>query len=149
MKHIYNWHKYVSTTKTTSNTIPFNTICPFSKNAKFTVLKGDISFIEEQIFYWDDKFDVVIIEYDKYISPKQASKLENTLSKYKSNVVVLLEHFEDPGYIGDTYTGCGYNKILFLLQNRYKLNKARKILEKTDYYDNWTKEYKQKIWRNK
>ena len=41
------------------------------------------------------------------------------------------------------------NKILFLLQNRYKLNKARKILEKTDYYDNWSKEYKQKIWRNK
>ena len=133
MKHIYNWHKYVSTTKTTSNTIPFNTICPFSKNAKFT----------------DDKFDVVIIEYDKYISPKQASKLENTLSKYKSNVVVLLEHFEDPGYIGDIYTGCGHNKILFLLQNRHKLNKAREILEKTDYYDNWSKEYKEKIWRNK
>ena len=145
MKHIYKWHNYVSTTKTNNN----NLICPFSKNASFIVLKGDISFIEKKVIEWDNSIDVTIIEYNNYISVNKAIKIENRLNTIKNDITVLLEHFEDPGYIGNTYTGCGHNKILFLLQNKYNLNKAREILEKTNYYDNWTKEYKQKIWRNK
>ena len=145
LKHIYDWHKYVSTSITSNN----NTICPFSKNAKFIIFKGNINFIEEKILKWNDEFDVIIIEYDKYISVNKAICIENRLNKLNNNIAVLLEHFEDPGYIEDVYTGCGHNKILFLLQNRYELNNARKILEKKNYYSNWTKEYKEKIWRNK
>ena len=109
LKHIYDWHKYVSTSITSNN----NTICPFSKNAKFIILKGNINFIEEKILEWNDKFDVIIIEYDKYISTNKAICIENRLNKLNNNVAVLLEHFEDPGYIEDMYTGCGHNKILF------------------------------------
>ena len=29
------------------------------------------------------------------------------------------------------------------------INREIKTLEKTNYYDNWSKEYKEKIWRNK
>ena len=143
--HIYNWYKYVSTKKTNSK----HTICPFAKNAKFSIFKGNINFIEEKILEWNDKFDVIIIEYDKYISANKAICIENRLNKLNNNVAVLLEHFEDPGYIGNINTSCGHNKILFLIQNRYMLNEARKTLEKTNYYDNWSKEYKEKIWRNK
>ena len=142
---IYNWHKYVSTKKTNSN----NIICPFAKNAKFIILKGDINFIEEQIFNWDNELDVIIVEYTKYITPTQAQKLEDRLNTQRDDVVILIDHYEDPGYIGGTNTSCGHNKILFLIQNKYKLNEARNTLEKTNYYDNWSKEYKEKIWRNK
>ena len=69
--------------------------------------------------------------------------LENTLGK---DFVVLEDHPELKEEVGGM--NLNFCKPVLFVQNRHKLNEARKFLETTDYYKNFDEEYKNDILSN-
>ena len=69
--------------------------------------------------------------------------LENTLGK---DFVVLEDHPELKEEVGGM--NLNFGKPVLFVQNRHKLNEARKFLETTDYYKNFDEEYKNDILSN-
>ena len=142
MKSIYDWHKKVYTTKLDKK----HPICPFAAKAKFKI---STESVYHELRNWDDTYDLVIVDHQQYMTVEFAEQMEDTYCKVRNDVVVLLEHFENPGFINAVFTGCGDKKILFLLQNKSKLEEAKMILQKSNYYENYPQEYLEKLWKNR
>ena len=81
MKSIYDWHKKVYTTKLDKK----HPICPFAKNAKFKI---STESVYHELRHWDNTYELVIVDYQQYITVEFAEQLEDTYCKVRDDVVV-------------------------------------------------------------
>ena len=66
------------------------------------------------------------------------------LKETHDNCVFLPDHPHKKNYINGVETGNGHLPLI-IVQNKKELLSARRILEKTDYYDKWDKDYLDEI----
>lgn len=125
-----------------------NPICPYAQNAEYLIFENEDQF-SMQIKACNYKYNadlILCIPTDKYMSVEKAQYIEYNINRISEDTITLLDHPEDPGFIEGQYTGNGKH-IIFLIQPKKELLKARKVLETKGYYDNWAQEYKEKICR--
>lgn len=140
MEDIYSdisqWIKKISTRKKGYQ------ICPYAKKAKYKIfINQDKLSIQQHAMNWSEKYDLVICKpIDLRMSLFEAKIIVDLCNTKFKNTITLLDHPVDPGFINGTYTGNGKH-ILFLIQSKIDLLKARKHLKTTSYYNNWTDSY--------
>ena len=66
------------------------------------------------------------------------------LNKKHKKFIFLPDHPEKKNYINGVETGNGHLPVI-IVQTKIELLTARKVLEKTDYYDKWDKDYLEEI----
>ena len=121
-------------------------ICPYAKKAKYWIYPyEDRLSLELTACYFDYNFDIYIcLPTNQCMSVEEAKYIEANCNRVAKDTITLLDHPKDPGYIDNVYTGNG-KYIIFLIQQKKDLNKARENLKLTSYYDNWTTDYYKKI----
>jgi hypothetical protein len=121
-------------------------ICPFAKRAKYLICEEEDKLsMENKAKNFDVAYDIYIcFPSNQSMSVNEAKSLEKYLNTVSKSTITLLDHYKDPGFIDSVYTGNG-KKVVFLIQNKEELLKARKSLHSTNYYDSWDKEYYKKI----
>ena len=118
-------------------------ICPFASSARYVIEKGTKSDLYKAIQADISKLDLVVFIYEEVITVQEAKELEEETNSISEHIV-MLDHPQDPGFIGDLNTGNG-KYIIYLIQNKNSLLAARKTLLKTSYYDNWSTEYYERV----
>ena len=118
-------------------------ICPFASSARYVIEKGTKSDLYKAIQADISKLDLAVFIYEDYITVQEAKELEEETNNISEHIV-MLDHPQDPGFIGDLNTGNG-KYIIYLIQNKNSLLAARKTLLKTSYYDNWSTEYYERV----
>lgn len=115
-------------------------LCPFAKKAKWDFylmsdLEIDIKLCRKEVTIFAVLPNTTIHQLDQYVR-----KLNDLYPKF----VFLPDHKNANTKIKGIPTGNGkYN--LILVQKRKKLETARKVLNKKDYYKNLTESYKRKL----
>ena len=124
--------------------------CPYARKAwkdkKVKVTYDRAVLMEDYAKLKSGELDLImIIQQDANVDELYEFKhyLENNLGK---DYVVLEDHPELKEEVGDM--NLNFGKPVLFVQNRDKLNEARKFLESTDYYKNFEKEYKDDILSN-
>ena len=111
-------------------------ICPFAKMpGVITVDKLSIKNIEPL-----GKQITIYIEKTIESTFDELEILCRKLSKKHKNYIFLPDHPEKKNYINGVETSNGHLPLV-IVQTRKELLTARSILEKTDYYDLWDKDY--------
>ena len=115
-------------------------ICPYAKNASWSIVECEGMNID---------VDQCQQEVTIFVLPKKISKLglETYASKLKKQYpefVFLPDHRQSKTKMKNITTSNGKHNLL-LVQQRKKLNDARKNLDKGSYYNNMTVEYKNKL----
>jgi hypothetical protein len=118
-------------------------ICPFASSARYVIEKGTKSDLYKAIQADISKLDLAVFIYEDYITVQEAKELEEETNNISEHIV-MLDHPQDPGFIGDLNTGNG-RYVIYLIQNKNSLLAARKTLLKTSYYDNWSTEYYERV----
>ena len=127
--------------------------CPFAKRAwlddKVIVHKILPWNIEDALrwtlSYFPPDKDVVLFCMDpKLISADYLSRLAVSTEHY----IILDDHPDEPEEVGGVLLNQGTYAILFV-QRRSELEQARKELAGTDYYKNFTQEYKDEVWQSR
>ena len=147
MREIKDWiFKFLSKPNSAFGGLP---PCPYAKQAWL-----DNRVIVHQIYPWNiedalnwtlhyfpyDK-DVVLFCMDpKLISAEHLSNLATSTEEY----IVLDDHPDQPEVVDDVILNQGTYAILFV-QRRSELERARQWLANTDYYKNFTEEYKNDV----
>ena len=80
----------------------------------------------------------------KLISADYLSRLAVSTEHY----IILDDHPNEPEEVGGVLLNQGTYAILFV-QRRSELERARKELAGTDYYKNFTQEYKDEVWQSR
>ena len=75
---------------------------------------------------------------------EEINKLCIRLNKKHKRYIFLPDHPEKKNYINGVETGNGHLPVI-IVQTKKELLTARKVLEKTDYYDKWDKDYLEEI----
>lgn len=121
-------------------------VCPFAKRAKYLLFTDeDMLSIQIKASFYNYKADLIVcIPTDKFMTVETARTIERNCNKTAKDTITLLDHPADPGYIGDICTS-NKNHIIFLIQPKKELLKAREQLKTTSYYDKWSEEYYNKI----
>lgn len=122
-------------------------ICPYAKKARYAVFEHeDYLSMQVKALNFDSKnFDLYIcFPTDQWMTLEKAEYLEADLNRMSDDTVVLLDHWKNPGFIGGVNTG-NERHVVFLIQDKNGLIKARNHLHTTTYYDNWSEEYYNKI----
>ena len=127
--------------------------CPYAKRAWI-----DDKVIVHKIYPWNiedalrwtlsyfppDK-DVVLFCMDpKLITAEHLEKLAISTDDY----IILDDHPANPEVVDGVLLNQGTYAILFV-QRRSELERARKELARTDYYKNFTQEYKDEVWQSR
>ena len=142
MNSIYNKHINTWIDKITTPVEGYK-ICPFASSARYVIEKGTKSDLYKAIQADISKLDLVVFIYEEVITVQEAKELEEETNSISEHIV-MLDHPQDPGFIGDLNTGNG-KYIIYLIQNKNSLLAARKTLLKTSYYDNWSTEYYERV----
>jgi len=123
-------------------------LCPFAKKAKYLLFTNEdmLSMQMKASFYNYDADLILCIPTDRFMTVDTAKYIERNCNKTADNTITLLDHPDDPGYIEDICTSNGKH-IIFLIQPKKELLKARENLKSTNYYDKWSEEYYNKICR--
>ena len=134
--YILDWIKRVSKVRPESNGFA---ICPFAANSKFKIIECSVEDIHPL-----NNYDVVIYIVEDYLDLEGIRFWVN----YHNSNQLDWKFFEDCGayntFINDIQTNNGkYNLILG--QPIKKLQKFRKNLAKTTYYDLWNEDYLKEI----
>ena len=119
--------------------------CPYAKKAW---VEGNVSvkmFDDVQSFTpqdWDKEVNIYVM--NPWISSELLSEMAKNYNSMYSDYLFLEEH---PDLIEDV---CGFvvnqgKLILLIVQDRKPLEEARKKLQETNYYENWTPEMKKRI----
>jgi len=148
-KKFLDYIDYISTPQKTLNN---NSICPFAKRY-FTHVEFKITnfFVKDLEFYLNNypknKKLVVLLakKTNKYSINKVESIVEKYYNKFKKNDLWLA--FDHPllnNYIGNVKTNNNFTPFL-LIQPLQELIRFSNSLEKTDYYNFWSKKYYQEI----
>ena len=142
MNSIYNKHINTWIDKITTPVEGYK-ICPFASSARYVIEKGTKSDLYKAIQADISKLDLAVFIYEDYITVQEAKELEEETNNISEHIV-MLDHPQDPGFIGDLNTGNG-RYVIYLIQNKNSLLAARKTLLKTSYYDNWSTEYYERV----
>ena len=149
-KELIDWIKRISEKR---DELGGFSICPFAKKAfaEKKVFWTTISDNNEAYIlnYIDTIYDfevVIFFDIDKKLSNAELIDLISKLQAKRDDLIFLKDHPEDPGFINGVNTGNGQYPII-LAQPRNKLMLARDALKKTKYYDYWSEEYKNEIWK--
>lgn len=121
-------------------------ICPYANKAKYLVFTNeDMLSMQIKASFYNYNTDLILcIPTDKFMSVDTARYIERNCNKTADNTITLLDHPDDPGYVDDICTSNGKH-IIFLIQPKKELLKARENLKTTNYYDKWSEEYYNKI----
>lgn len=133
-------------------------ICPFAKKAmedkkifmekvKFNPVPHIREYMEYLNGFGNDSYEVAIFYFDdvKFVTNEDLLIIIKELQRTDKNRIYLKDHPDDPGYINGVITG-NQKFPMILVQPAAKLKEAREKLKRTDYYDNWSDEYKHEIW---
>ena len=141
-KDIEKWIKRITT--------PINgyQICPYARKAKYKIYTHlDRVALLKYAIYWKGEYDLMICELaDSSMTVEEASYIEYECNLFAKDTITLLDHPDKPGYIDGNYTGNG-KRILFLIQSKEDLQKARTHLKTSTYYNLWTNTYYKDILR--
>jgi len=160
---IKNWIiDRLSVSLTQFNDLP---ACPFAKEAltqnkviineltnqfssRLSMKEYFIAELENFSYHWPKGKEVIVLGcLPEYISSNELSEaVEFAADRFLKDrgYIALEDHPADFEEV-DGYTLNQGTYALILLQEAEKLNKARTILEKKDYYKNWKPEYKQEV----
>jgi hypothetical protein len=136
--YIADWIvSYLAVPSSAFNNLP---PCPYAKQAwldnKVYITADSVGAEYKQLL---DRYEVIIYAFDpKEISSEDLSNLAASLSDEK--IVALDDHPDHEESVGDVILNNGKYALL-LVQERTKLNKARKILKSKGYYDSWSPQY--------
>lgn len=132
--------------------------CPYAKKA---YLENKVVFVEEYSDIqetvstltsdWDnDKTEVAIIRLHD-VDEKQISELVDQLNEryMPDDFIFLDDHVNNIEQMNDVVFNNGRYNVLFM-QRKKKLAAATRRLEKTGYYNKWTKQYYDEVvsWRS-
>jgi len=134
---VKNWLKKVQTPKQELNG---KSVCPFARMPRVIVVDK----------LTVDNVKPVAHSLTMYVEDSVKSSFEDidsichTLQGIHSDYIFLPDHPEKKNYINGIETGNGHLPII-IVQCKQELLTARRRLEKTDYYDNWDKDYLEQI----
>jgi hypothetical protein len=137
VKVIANWLK---TVKTPRDELDGKSICPFAKMPGIIVVEKlstkSIEPLGTQItMYVEKTINSTFEEIDAV-----CRKLNKKHKKY----IFLPDHPTKKNFINGVETGNGQLPVI-IVQTKKELLTARSLLEKTNYYDKWNKEYLEEI----
>jgi hypothetical protein len=133
--------------------------CPYAKKAYLenkVIFVKDYHDLEEAVksvtSSWDnEKTEVAVIRLDASVDEERITELVDSFnSAYLSEDFIFLDdHVNNVEKMHDVIFNNGRYNVLFL-QRRSKLAAATRRLEKTGYYNKWTKEYYDEVvsWRS-
>lgn len=123
--------------------------CPYAKNAllgqKINFVAGSDNIIDDMLVFhhsWDTNIDAVAIVYSKNIDVNRfVNSVDEVNQNYyiHSGLIALEDHPDIVEKIADIHFNNGDYAII-LIQPAVKLRKASEILQRKDYYKNWTKQ---------
>lgn len=157
VEHINNWiENFLSVNNSAFNNLP---PCPFAKQAMIDnkihcveispvehISMHDyfIAELENFSYHWPKGKEVVIIAcHPHFISSEELSlAVETATTRFLDarGYVALEDHPDETEQVGDVILNNGSYAIAFL-QDKKKLNTARRALHKQNYYMNWDEEY--------
>lgn len=140
-KHVDSWIKYLTTTK-----IGNHPICPYASTAKYQIFQYEDKFsMKLKANFYDDTYDLyVCLPTNQWMTVREAKQIEHEINLVAEDTICLLDHPKNPGYIDGISTSNG-KYVIFLIQDKKGLMKARKHLHTTSYYDAWSAEYYKEI----
>jgi hypothetical protein len=115
-------------------------ICPYAKNASWSIVECEGMNIDVD----QCQQEVTIFVLPKKISKSRLETYASKLKKQYPEFVFLPDHRQAKTKMKNITTSNGKHNLL-LVQQRKKLNDARKNLDKGSYYNNMTVEYKNKL----
>ena len=139
MKDIYLWINRISFK---SKILDNYSVCPFAKSATYKIF--EVNFKDINLDLIEYNCDVVIFVIKEKTSVGRLKSKCKILNKKYRNYIFLPDHKESKTFIKKISTGNGKHNII-LCQDKKELNNARKVLTKTNYYKNWSKEYLKEI----
>ena len=119
--------------------------CPYAKKAW---VEGNVSvkmFDDVQSFTpqdWDKEVNIYVM--NPWISSELLSEMAKNYNNMYSDYIFLEEHPDLIEDVGGFVVNQG-KLILLIVQDRKPLEEARKKLQETNYYENWTPEMKKRI----
>tara|TARA_B100000401_G_C52688365_1_gene663234 strand:+ start:266 stop:724 length:459 start_codon:yes stop_codon:yes gene_type:complete len=119
--------------------------CPYAKKAW---VEGNVSvkmFDDVQSFTpqdWDKEVNIYVM--NPWISSELLSEMAKNYNSMYSDYLFLEEHPDLIEDVGGFVVNQG-KLILLIVQDRKPLEEARKKLQETNYYENWTPEMKKRI----
>ena len=137
---LIDWVSFLSEARAEFGGLP---PCPFALKAltdnKVALLPAPVDTVEtelllkrkEVVIYWHDPAD---------ISAAELTAICDKINTSYPGLVALEDHPEDLEQV----SGVTLNQAqwaLILIQDRHKLERARAMLKRTDYYKNWSWEY--------
>jgi len=151
---IEDWILSLTHTQESLSNMP---VCPYAKqaylNKRYSILDTEFDTINLDIQQSDlTKYQVIIFKFKDYQSydieflKQKTNKLNEQFNK--KDIIILDNDPRDPFIINGiktTYDDC----YLWLIQSLSDLNNKSKELEKTNYYNHWTKEQLDEVvnWR--
>lgn len=126
--------------------------CPFAKKAW---VDGKVCFASlddnEEIVAWITRdfqnYEVGCLIFDpRAITSDELEAKCRDLEALAPGFVFLDDHPEHAEIVGDVVLNQGDYALIFV-QTRSDLDRARKSLDKTDYYKNWSDHYKKEVLR--
>lgn len=139
---IYSWiENFLSVNNAAFNNLP---PCPYAKQAwlfnKVVVIENELPKNYEKLL---EKHEVIIYAYNP--SDITAEDLyQRSLEITNDNIVALDDHPDNIEQVQDVILNAGKYALL-LIQERNKLEHARKILKSKDYYKNWDPKYLEEV----
>jgi len=130
-------------TKSQTSNFP---ICPYASKAKYWIYPyEDRASLQLKACFFDSNFDIYIcLPTNQFMSVEEANIIAENCNRIAKDTITLVDHPKDPGFIDDIYTGNG-KYVVFLIQKKKDLIKARRNLKTKGYYENWNNEYYKKI----
>lgn len=108
-------------------------ICPYASSAYVEVIKCKLADIALNS---DANADVIIFDVGN-VSLCAMMQKTSELSMMYPDYVILDDHMDEPTYINGVQSNFGVGNLI-LIQKKDKLESAREILHKTDYYKYWS-----------
>jgi len=115
-----------------------HSICPYAEKGSWEVIcdqNVDVNLCSQ---------DVTIFVLPRQMSKKKMEQYAQQLKLKYSNYVFLPDHKDANTKIKNIATGNGKHNLM-LVQKRNKLDIARRVLEKKNYYDHMDSDYKNKL----
>jgi len=116
--------------------------CPYAKKS---LIDAKVEFIACNAHTFPDKinikgYDVIVYIFEDEMSAEELTKKAEVFNTQNPSLVALEDHPQEQEAVKDCVLNNGRYATIFI-QDRQKLEKFRKNLKKTCYYENWSAEY--------
>lgn len=140
--HINQWIESIKKSHKELNNF---SICPYTSRARHIEIEKIVDSKNINVSSLG-KVDIKIFVLDDDISQDELEKICVCLNEKYYNLIFLPDHKDSNFNISNIKTG-NQKFNLILCQSREKLNHYRNLLKKTSYYDNWTEENLENIFK--